>query len=140
VRDRRDELVEWNRVERDVAAQLFELQRLVVHGRGAGREGQHILLRRFRVHGNEKVDLFLAADVPLGAGADGVPRGQPGNIRREHVLAGDRNAHLEYRSQEDQVRSLASRSVDGGDLNGEIVDDALRARERADFLDGSIGR
>ena len=60
-----------------------------------------------------------------GAGADRVPRGQPRNVRREHVLAGYRHTHLEDRPQKHEIRGLAARSVDGGDLDGEIVDDAL---------------
>ena len=35
------------------------------------------------------------------------------------------HAHQEDRSQQDQVGGLAARSVDGGDLDAEVVDDAL---------------
>ena len=134
-----DELVEGNGIEDDVAAQLVELQRLVVDRRRAGRQREHVFLGRFRVHRHEEVDFLLAADVALGARADGVPGGQARDVRREHVLARHRHAHLEDRAQQHHVGGLAARSVDGGDLDGEIVDDALGARFGRGFLFGDVG-
>jgi hypothetical protein len=134
VGDRGDQLVERDRIENEVAAQLVQLQRLVVDHRGARRQRQHILFRRLGVQRDEEVDLLLAGDVALGAGAHRVPRRQARDVRGEHVLAGDGHAHLEDGAQEHEVGGLAPGSVDGGDLNREIVDDALGTGPGAGFL------
>ena len=122
---RRDQLVERHGIEHQVGAQRVQLQRLVVDDRGAGIQRQHVLLCRLRIHRDEEVDFLLAGDVAALAGPDRVPGRQAGDVRREHVLARHRHAHQQNRPQQDQVRGLAARSVDGGDLNAEIVDDAL---------------
>ncbi len=121
-----DDLVERHRVEHQVAAQLLELQRLVVHHGAAGIERQHVLARGLRVHGDEEVDLLLARDVAVTVRADRVPRRQSGDVGRKQVLARNGHAHLEDGPQEHQVCGLAARSVDRGDLNAEVVDAALR--------------
>ena len=113
-------------VEREVAAQLIELQRLVVDDRAARLERQHVLVRGLRVHRDEEVDLLLARDVAVPVGADGVPGRQPGDVGREEVLAGDRHAHLEDRPQQDEVGGLAARAVDRRHLDAEIVDAGVR--------------
>ena len=56
-------------------------------------------------------------------GANRVPGRQAGDVRREQVLPGDRDAHLEDGSQQDEVRRLAAGPVDGRDLDAEVVDD-----------------
>ena len=121
--DRLDEIVERHRVEDEVGADLVELQRLVVDDGGAGIERQHVLARRLRVHRDEDVDLLLAADVPVLVRADGVPGRQAGDVRREQVLAGHRDAHLEQRPDEHEVRRLAARPVDRRHLDAEVVHD-----------------
>src|SRR4029453_4003822 len=90
-------------------------------------ERQPVLFRRLGLHRDEEVDRLLAAELTPLTGADRVPRGQAGDVRREHVLPGGRNTHEEERSQEDHVGSLTARPVDGGDLDAEIVYDALAA-------------
>src|SRR5262249_41787422 len=107
---------------------------------GAGIERQNVFLSRFGVHRDQEIDLFLPGDVPALAGSNRVPGREPGDVRREHVLAGHRNAHEEKRPQEHQVGGLAAGSVDGCDLNAEIVDDALAARFGGAFLNGYIAR
>ncbi len=139
VRNRLHQLVEGDRIEDDVAAELVELERLVVEGGGAGGQGQHIFLGRLGVHGDQEVHLFLPSDVALVTGADGVPGRQAGDVRREHVLAADRHAHLKNGSEKDEVGGLTAGSVDGGDLDGEVVDDALGACALAGLLDGDVG-
>ena len=79
--------------------------------------------KRHYIARKKEVDLLLAADVAAVVGANRVPRGQPGDVRREEVLARDGYAHLENRTQEYEIRRLAARSVDRGDLNAEVVDD-----------------
>ena len=85
--DRTNQLVERHRIEDQIVPQRVELQRLVVDHGCARLEREHILFGRFGIHRHEKVDLFFPGDVVLLAGADGVPRRQSGNVRREHVLA-----------------------------------------------------
>ncbi len=126
--DRGDQLVERDRVEHQVAAERVELQRLVVDDGGARIQRQHVFLRRLGVHRDEEVDFLLPGDVAALAGPNRVPGGQPGDVGREHVLAGHGNAHQENRTEEHEVGRLAARAIDGGDLDAEIVDDPLLAR------------
>jgi hypothetical protein len=138
VRDRCDELVERRRIKREIGAKLVELQGLVIDHRGTRLEREHVFARGLRVHRDDEIDLLLSPDVPVSAGADRVPRRQARNIGREHVLAGDRHAHLENRTQQDKVGGLTAGTVNRGDLDGKVVDNALRARARPGFLNGDV--
>jgi hypothetical protein len=120
--NRRHQLVEGHRVEMQIGAQGVELERFVIDHGGAAIQLHHVFARGFRVHGDQQIDFLLAADVAVLAGANGEPGGQPGYVRGEHILAGDRHAHLENGTHQDGVGSLAAASVDCGDLNGKIVD------------------
>ena len=136
--DRRHQLVEGHGVEVQVGAQCVELQRLVVNHGGAGIQLHDVFARGFRVHGHQEIDFLPAADVAVLAGADGEPGGQPGDIRREHVLPRNRDAHLKDGAHQDGVGGLAARPIDGGDLNAEIVDNrgtrlAGQGLDRRDF-------
>ncbi len=122
-----DDLVERHRIEDQIAAQDVELERRVVDDGAARLEREDVFLRGLRIHRDEEVDFLLPADVAALVRADGVPGRQAGDVRREQVLARHRHAHLEDRAQQDEVRRLAARSVDRGDLDAEVVDD-LRAR------------
>ena len=118
-----DDLVERDRIEVDVAAQRVQLQRLVVDDDGAGLERQHVFFRGLGIHRDEEVDFLLARDVAVLVRPDGVPGRQARDVRGKQVLAGDRHAHLEDGAEQHQVGRLTARSVDGGDLNREVVDD-----------------
>ena len=92
-----------------IGAQGVELERLVVDHGGAAIQLHHVFARGFRVHGHQEIDFLLAADVAVLAGADGEPGGQPGDVRREHILARNRHAHLENGAHQDGVGGLAAR-------------------------------
>ncbi len=51
--------------------------------------------------------------------------GRSGDVRGEHVLAGDGNAHLKNGAQQNRVGALRSRTVYGCNLDAEVVDDRL---------------
>jgi hypothetical protein len=102
-----------------------EFERLVVHDGGARIERQDVFSRGLRIHRHQEVDFLLPGDVTAPARPDGVPRGQSGDVRRKHVLAGDRNTGEENGPQQDEVGRLAPGAVDGGHLDAEVVDDAL---------------
>ena len=119
------DLVVGHGVEGQIGAQFVQLQRLVVEHGGAGGERHHVFPRGLGIHRHQEIDFLLARDVALLAGANGVPGRQSGDVRREHVLAGDRNAHLEDGAQQNGVGALRSRAVYGCDLDAEIVDDRL---------------
>ncbi len=119
------ELVVRHGIEGDVGAQFVELQGFVVENSAAGRERERVFLRGLRIHRDQEVDLLLARDIALGAGADGVPGRQSGYVRWKKVLAGNRHAHLKDGAQQNGVRALRTRSVYGCDLDAEIVDDRL---------------
>ena len=120
-----DQLVERNRIKRQVLAQSIQLQRLVVNHAGVRSQTHHIFARRFRIHRHQKVDLLLPRDVAVVVGADGEPRGQPGDVGREKVLAGNRNAHLENRAHQDGIGGLAAGTVDRRHLNAHVVENSL---------------
>ena len=83
------------------------------------------------IHGHEEIDFLLAADVPVLAGADGEPGRQPGDVRREHVLPGDRDAHLKDGAHQDGVGGLAARAVYSCNLDAEIVNNGTSGIARA---------
>ena len=112
-------------IEVQIAAQFVQLQRLVVDHGGAAVQLHDVFARGLRVHGHQEIDFLAAADVAVLAGADGEPGGQPGDVRREHVLARNRNAHLKDGAHQDGVGGLAAGAVDGCDLDAEIVDDRV---------------
>ena len=53
--------------------------------------------------------------------------GRPAMFDGNMFLPRHGDAHLEDRPQQDEIGGLAAGSVDGGDLDGEIVDDAFGA-------------
>jgi hypothetical protein len=120
--DRPHQFVERYRVKMQVGADLAELERFVVDHPGTGFELAHVLLRRFRIHGHQKIDLLAAADVAVPGSSYGEPGGQTGDVRREHVLAGNRNPHLKDGAHQNGIRGLAAGTVDCCDLKAEIVD------------------
>ena len=137
--DRRHQLVVGHRIERQIVAQFVQLQRLVVEHGGAGRERHHVLLRGFRVHRHQEVDFLLARDVAVLVGANGVPGRKSGNVRREKILARNRNAHLENAAQKHRVGTLRARPVDRRDLNAHVVDDRFALQAPAGVLQRHIG-
>jgi hypothetical protein len=92
---RLDQRVERYGIKNEVAAQGVEFQRLVVHHGAARLERQHIFLRGLGIHRDEEVHFLLARDVVPLARANRVPGREPGDVRREHVLARDRDTHEE---------------------------------------------
>jgi hypothetical protein len=71
--DGSDELVERNRIKRQVRAQGVEFERFVVYDGGARLERQHILFGRFGIHGHEEIHFLLSPDVTTLARTNGVP-------------------------------------------------------------------
>ena len=125
-------------IEVQVAAQLVELQRLVVDHGGAAVQLHDVFARGFGIHGDQEIDFLAAPDVAVLAGADGEPGGQPGDVRREHVLPGDGDAHLEDGAHQDGIGSLAAGSVDCCDLDAEIVDDRMARLARRRLRRGNL--
>ncbi len=119
------DLVEGHRIAGDVVAILLQVGRLLIDGHGAGAQREDIFARGFGIHGDEDVDFFVAGDVAIFAGADGVPGGQAGDVGGEEVFATDRHAHGEDAAQQDAVRGLGAGTVDGGYLDAEIVNNGL---------------
>jgi hypothetical protein len=62
--------------------------------------------RGLGIHGDEEIDFFLAADIAVLVGANRVPGRKSGNVRGEHVLAGNRYSHLENAAQQHRVLEL----------------------------------
>src|SRR5208337_5183330 len=118
------ELVERDRVEDHVIAVLLEVQIFFVNGHAAGGQRQSVLARRSGVQCHQYLGFTLARDIAVFAGADGEPRGQPGNVRWEEVLPAHGNAHPEDALQQHAVGGLRARSVHRGYIDGEVVDDA----------------
>jgi hypothetical protein len=121
VANRRDDLIERHRVEMHVAAQLMESERLVVDHGAAAFELHHVFPRGFRIHRHQKIHFPAPRHESLLAGANREPGRQTGDVRRKHVFSGDRNSHLKKRPQKNGVRRLAAGSVNGRNLNTEVV-------------------
>src|ERR1035441_2010918 len=118
---RRHQLIERDREEVYVAAQFVELQRLVIDNGGAAVQLHDVLARGFGVHRYQKIDFLAAPDVPVFADSYGEPGGQSRDIRREHVLPGNRNTHLEDGAHQHGVGRLTAAAVDCRYLNAEVV-------------------
>ena len=101
--NRGDDFVVGDGVENQIVAQLVESERFVVENGGAGRERHDVVLRGFGIHRDQEIDFFLAADVAIFVGANGVPGGQTGDVRGKKILAGNRHAHLENGTQQNCV-------------------------------------
>jgi hypothetical protein len=78
-------------------------ERFVVEDRGTGSQRHRVFLRGLGIHGYEEIDFLLTADVAVLVGTNGVPGRKAGNVRGEHVLAGNRHAHLKNAAQEHSV-------------------------------------
>ena len=98
-----NQLVVGNGVKDQIIAQLVQRERLVVEHGGAGSQRHGVFLGRLGIHGHEEIDFFLAADVAVLVGANRVPGRKSGDVRGEHVLAGDRYAHLKNAAQENCI-------------------------------------
>ena len=120
-----DDLVVGNRIKNQVVTEFVQRQGLVIQHRRAGRQRHCVFGRGFRIHGDQEIDLFLAPDVAVFVGADRVPGRKSGNVRREHILAGNRHAHLKNTAEENCVGALRTGAVDCRDLNAHVVDDPL---------------
>ncbi len=127
-----DDLVEGDGIERHVAPQFAQVQRLVIENDCAGFQRKNIVFSGLGIHRDDEIDFLLASDEAILAGADCVPRRQAGNIRRKEILARDRDAHLENRAEQNRVRRLRTRTIDRRHLDAEIVDDRrpLRSERR----------
>ena len=102
---------------------MLEIERFVVDGGRALGQGKNVLARRFLIHRDQQVDLFLARDITVFAGANRVPGGQARDIRGKKVLAADRNAHREDALEQHAVRRLRTGAVYCRYLNAEVVGD-----------------
>ena len=77
------DLVEGNAVTDHVVAILLEVCSLFVDGDCARGQREDVFLGGLRIHGDEDVDLLLAGDVSVLAGANGVPGRQSRDVRWE---------------------------------------------------------
>ena len=118
------ELGEGHWVEDQIVPNLVEPETLLIDNGGAGIQRLHVLARGLRVHRDQQVDVAFSRDVAVLARTDGEPRRKTLNVRREQVFTADGNTHLENGAHQYTVRRLAPRSVDGGDLDRKVVDDA----------------
>ena len=98
-----DQLVVGNGVKDEIVAQFVQSERFVVQHGGAGSQRHRVFLRGLRIHGHQEIDFLLASDVAVLVGANRVPGRKAGDVRREHVLAGDGHAHLENAAQQHGV-------------------------------------
>ena len=121
------DLVEGNGVADHIVAVLLQIHVLFVDGGAAGREGEDVVLGGFRVQSHQDLHIARAGHVSIFAGANGVPGGKSGDVRREEVLAADGNPHSEDAFQQNAIGGLRAGPVHRCYDNAEVVDDA-RAR------------
>ena len=117
--------VERHWIEHQVVTQRVEPERLVIHDRRARPERHHVFACRLLIHRHQEIDLFLASDIPVLVGSDGVPGWKARDIRGEEVLGRHRHAHLKDGAQQDEVGGLAPRPVDRSYLDAKVVDDQV---------------
>ncbi len=119
----RDGLLDRDFVVDDIAAALSPLPIGGDDAYAARRQVLNVLGGGVLVHDDCDLGRRAPCDVTVLARADRVPGRQTLDIRREQVLAADRDAHAEQRADQDLIGGLAARSVLGGDHEGKIVDD-----------------
>ncbi len=137
--DGSDQFVVRDGIEGQILAQLVQLERFVVEDRRARRQRHHVFVRGLGIHRDQEIDFLLARDVSVFVGADGVPGGQSGDVRRKQILAGDRHAHLENAAQENRVGALRTGTVDRRHLDAHVVDDRFSLQSPAGVLQRHIG-
>ncbi len=94
----------------------------VEHQPAAAAHLGHVLRVGGGVQRHHQVEVRGAGGVAVFADPDLVPRGQALDIRREDVLARDRNAHPEDGLHDEAVGAGRAGAVGRGDLEGEVVD------------------
>ncbi len=94
----------------------------VEHQPAAAAHFGHVLRIGGGVERHHQVEVRGARRVAVFADPDLVPRGQALDVRREDVLARDRNAHPEDGLHDEAVRAGRAGAVGRRDLEGEIVD------------------
>ena len=94
----------------------------------SGLEGSEVVFPRGRIHEHLNVGAVSGRLVSFVGEADNVPRWQSRNVRRKEVFSADGNAHVKERLKENQVGRLRPGSVGGGDVDGEVVDDAVHVK------------
>src|SRR6185503_16199208 len=140
------ELRHRHRVDDAVVGQRRQLDRLVRHDHRARAHLRHVGRRGLGVHHHEDLVAAAARGPAVLAGADGEPRRQAGDVRREQVLAAHRDAHLEDGAEQHVVGRLAAGAVDSGHVDAEVVHDrahgqrTLRARSERVKYDSRRGR
>jgi hypothetical protein len=81
-----------------------------------------VLRISLRIHRNHDVDPVRTRLVAVTRDAYLVPGRQALDVRREIVLADNRDAHAEYRLPEESVCTGGTRAVYGGNLDDDVVD------------------
>ena len=122
--DRRHQLVKGHGIKHQIAAQAAEAELLVVNHGGVRLERLHVLFSGVGIHRHQEINFFLARDVAVLRSANREPGRQAGNVRREKVLARDRDAHLEQGPEKDGIGRLAARAVDRRYLDAEVIKNA----------------
>src|SRR5258708_11413895 len=80
--------------------------------------------------------IIPACHVAVLTQTDRIPGGQSGNVRWKQVLPIDGNPHLKQGTNQNRVRCLATRTVNGSGHNCKIVGlDAIRASQTLVALD-----
>ncbi len=101
---------------------------LFVDGGAAGRQGEHVVLGGFGVQRHQDLRSRVAGHVSIFAGANGVPGGKSGDVRREEVLTADGNTHSEDAFQQNAIGGLRAGPVHRCYDDAEVVDDRASAR------------
>ena len=117
------QLGEGHRVVGDVGARLGGRKRLLVDDHAAAAYRRQVLAPRGNVERDQDVDLVRARHVSFRRDPQLVPRGEAFDVGGKDVFGRYRDSHMEDRSGQNQVCGLAARTVDGGGLDGEVVDD-----------------
>lgn len=109
--------------ERDIVAEQIRIEwpRGVVNQVTTGADLGHVARIRLRVHRNHQVILRRTRGVSVFVDTDFIPRGQPLNIRREQILAGDGHAHPEDRLHDQAIGAGGPGPVYIGQLDGKVV-------------------
>src|SRR5215469_4010792 len=132
--DRRGDLVEGNRIAHHIAAVLLQVQVLFVDCHAAGGKSENVVFGGFRVQCHQDLGIARAGYVTIFAGANRVPGGKSGDVRREKVFTADGYAHSEDAFQQNAIGGLRAGPVHRCYDYAEVVDYALSRANCALFL------
>ena len=110
-------LLHRHRIRNDIRPVNRQTDIISIEKYATGLHICQILLECSGIHSHYNLVFLPSCQEAFPAYSDGIPGGQALDIRREQVLSRDRDAHLEQRPKEGEIRGLAPRTIHSGNCD-----------------------